>query len=170
MALAMTKQEREKFLADLHVGIISIPEDGRGPLTVPVWYAYDPGGEVRVVTARASRKGRLLGRVRRFSLCAQTETPPYRYVSVEGPADRGLRQRRLAARRIHRGILLPCRRRGSLARPQRRWTWHEPRLSGSPVRMDPKAAGSNRHLALAQHLSRPRAELAAPAGSSRTIR
>lgn len=67
------------------MGIISIAEDGRGPLTVPVWYAYQPGGELRVLTASASRKGRLLERARRFSLCAQTETPPYRYVSVEGP-------------------------------------------------------------------------------------
>jgi nitroimidazol reductase NimA-like FMN-containing flavoprotein (pyridoxamine 5'-phosphate oxidase superfamily) len=85
MTFAMTRQEREKFLAELHVGIISIAEDGRGPLTVPVWYAYEPGGELRVLTASASRKGRLLERARRFSLCAQTETPPYRYVSVEGP-------------------------------------------------------------------------------------
>jgi hypothetical protein len=30
VSLAMTKQERETFLADLHVGIISIPEEGRG--------------------------------------------------------------------------------------------------------------------------------------------
>ncbi|HEX5815835.1 MAG TPA: pyridoxamine 5'-phosphate oxidase family protein [Methylomirabilota bacterium] len=85
MTFAMTRQEREQFLAALHVGIISIAEDGRGPLTVPVWYAYQPGGELRVLTASASRKGRLLERARRFSLCAQTETPPYRYVSVEGP-------------------------------------------------------------------------------------
>jgi nitroimidazol reductase NimA-like FMN-containing flavoprotein (pyridoxamine 5'-phosphate oxidase superfamily) len=85
MSLAMTKQERETFLADVHVGIISIPDEGRGPLTVPIWYAYDSGGELRVVTARASRKGRLLARSGRFSLCAQTETPPYKYVSVEGP-------------------------------------------------------------------------------------
>lgn len=85
MAFVMTKQERERFLAGLHVGVISIPEEGRGPLTVPVWYAYEPGGELRLVTGRASRKGRLLERARRFSLCAQTETPPYRYVSVEGP-------------------------------------------------------------------------------------
>lgn len=83
--LAMTTTERETFLADLHVGIISIPEDGRGPLTVPVWYAYEPGKELRVVTGRTSRKGRLLGRAGRFSLCAQTETPPYKYISVEGP-------------------------------------------------------------------------------------
>jgi len=81
----MTRQERERFLADLHVGIISIPEQGRGPLTVPIWYSYEPGGELRVVTARTSRKAQLLQRAGRFSLCAQTETPPYRYVSVEGP-------------------------------------------------------------------------------------
>jgi len=85
MSLAMTRGEREAFLADVHVGIISIPDEGRGPLTVPIWYAYDSGGELRVVTARASRKGRLLARAGRFSLCAQTETPPYKYVSVEGP-------------------------------------------------------------------------------------
>jgi nitroimidazol reductase NimA-like FMN-containing flavoprotein (pyridoxamine 5'-phosphate oxidase superfamily) len=85
MSLAMTRQEREAFLADVHVGIISIADEGRGPLTVPIWYAYEPGGELRVVTARASRKGRLLERAGRFSLCAQTETPPYKYVSVEGP-------------------------------------------------------------------------------------
>ncbi len=81
----MTKQERESFLADLHVGIISVAEDGRGPLTVPIWYSYEPGGEVRVVTGGTSRKAQLLRTARRFSLCAQTETPPYKYVSVEGP-------------------------------------------------------------------------------------
>lgn len=85
MTLAMTRQEREAFLTDVHVGIISIPEPGRGPLTVPVWYGYNPGGELRVVTGKTSRKGSLLQRADRFSLCAQTETPPYRYVSVEGP-------------------------------------------------------------------------------------
>lgn len=85
MSLAMTKQEREAFLADVHVAVISIPEPGRGPLTVPIWYAYDPGGELRVVTGRTSRKGQLLARAGRFSLCAQTETSPYKYVSVEGP-------------------------------------------------------------------------------------
>ena len=62
---------------------------GRGedvaPLTVPVWYSYEPGGEIRIITARRSRKGQLLERAGRFSLCAQTETLPYKYVSVEGP-------------------------------------------------------------------------------------
>jgi len=41
----MTRQKREGFLAGVHVGVISIPEDERGPLTVP---------ELRVVTGRTS--------------------------------------------------------------------------------------------------------------------
>ncbi len=85
MSLAMTKTEREKFLADLHVGVIALNEPGRGPLTVPIWYAYEPGGEIEVLTDRSSRKGRLLAEGTRISLCAQTEDPPYQYVSVEGP-------------------------------------------------------------------------------------
>jgi nitroimidazol reductase NimA-like FMN-containing flavoprotein (pyridoxamine 5'-phosphate oxidase superfamily) len=104
MSLAMTRQERERFLADLHVGIISIAEEGRGPLTVPVWYSYEPGGDLRIVTGRTSRKGRLLAGAGRFSLCAQTEAPPYKYVSVEGrivaidPVDRDRDVRPLAHR------------------------------------------------------------------------
>ncbi len=82
MSLSMAKREREAFLADVHVGIISISEEGRGPLTVPIWYAY--GGDLRIMTGRESRKARLLARAGRFSLCVQTETPPYKYVSVEG--------------------------------------------------------------------------------------
>jgi nitroimidazol reductase NimA-like FMN-containing flavoprotein (pyridoxamine 5'-phosphate oxidase superfamily) len=81
----MTKAEREEFLAGLHVGIISIAEPGRGPLTVPIWYDYKPGGELWILTEASSRKGRLLKQVERFTLCAQTEQPPYKYVSVEGP-------------------------------------------------------------------------------------
>jgi nitroimidazol reductase NimA-like FMN-containing flavoprotein (pyridoxamine 5'-phosphate oxidase superfamily) len=85
MSLAMTRSEREAFLAGVHVGVLSIAEEGRGPLTAPIWYGYEPGGELRLVTERGSRKGRLLAGVKRLSLCVQTETPPYQYVSVEGP-------------------------------------------------------------------------------------
>lgn len=85
MALTMTKEEREAFLADVHVAVISVAEDGHGPLAVPIWYSYEPGGEVRIITGRTSPKGELLERTGRFSLCVQTETLPYKYVSVEGP-------------------------------------------------------------------------------------
>jgi len=89
MTLAMTRPEREAFLAETRVGIVSIPEAGRGPLAVPVWYTYEPGGAVRFVTGGESRKARLLRAAGRLSLCVQTETAPYRYVTVEGPATIG---------------------------------------------------------------------------------
>lgn len=85
MAFFMTKSEREAYLAGIHVGILCVSEEGRGPLSVPVWYAYEPGGEVRVVTVRTTKKAKLIERAGRFSLLAQTEAPPYKYASVEGP-------------------------------------------------------------------------------------
>jgi nitroimidazol reductase NimA-like FMN-containing flavoprotein (pyridoxamine 5'-phosphate oxidase superfamily) len=85
MSFAMTREEREAFLADVHVAIIGIAEDERGTLAVPIWYDYEPGGEAWILTDRNSRKGKLLEKSGRFSLCAQTEAPPYKYVSVEGP-------------------------------------------------------------------------------------
>lgn len=85
MSLTMSETERQAFLADLHVGIISIARAGRGPLTVPIWYDYTPGGTVTVITEQSSLKGKALADVERISLCAQSESLPYRYVSVEGP-------------------------------------------------------------------------------------
>jgi PPOX class probable F420-dependent enzyme len=83
--LSMSKAEREAFLAGLHVGVVSVVEPGRGPLTVPVWYGYEPGGDVWMLTGRDTRKAVLLRQAGRASLCAQTETAPYQYVTVEGP-------------------------------------------------------------------------------------
>ena len=85
MTTRMTKAEREAFLADLHVGVLSVNETDRGPLTVPIWYGYEPGGEIVLLTGPDSRKGRLLAVGTRVSLCAQSEAPPYAYVTAEGP-------------------------------------------------------------------------------------
>ena len=86
MSLTMTKAGREAFLADTHVAVISIEEAGRGPLTIPVWYRYTPGGKVRIVSYSDAKKVALVSKAGRMSLCVQTEEPPYQYVSVEGPA------------------------------------------------------------------------------------
>ena len=85
MPLTMTKAERETFLAGVHVGVVSIEDPGHGPLTAPIWYAYEPGGAVTMLIGQDSRKHKLLKNAGRMSLCAQTETAPYKYVSVEGP-------------------------------------------------------------------------------------
>ncbi len=81
----MSKDEREAFLAQPHVGVISIEAEGRGPVTVPIWYSYEPGGNVNVLTGVNSKKTRLLEAAGRFTLCVQRERLPYKYVSVEGP-------------------------------------------------------------------------------------
>jgi PPOX class probable F420-dependent enzyme len=81
----MTAAEKQIFLADLHVGVLAIPRPDAGPLTVPVWYDYRPGKTLWFTTGRGSLKGKLLKPGTRISLCAQTEDPPYRYVSIEGP-------------------------------------------------------------------------------------
>ncbi len=89
MSLAMTKAEREAFLAETRPGILSVAQPGRGPLAVPIWYAYQPGGVVRLVTGGGSRKAKLIRAAGRASLCVQTELAPYRYVTVEGPTTIG---------------------------------------------------------------------------------
>jgi nitroimidazol reductase NimA-like FMN-containing flavoprotein (pyridoxamine 5'-phosphate oxidase superfamily) len=86
MPLNMSRQEREDFLTGVHVAVLSVASDGGGsPLAVPVWYTYEPGGTVNVTTGRATRKAAAIRAAGRFSLCAQDERPPYKYVTVEGP-------------------------------------------------------------------------------------
>ncbi len=81
----MSVQERETFLADIHVGVLSIPrKEGKAPLTVPIWYDYQPGGEVWLIMGRQSLKGRLLQAGTAVTVVAQTEDSPCQYVSVEG--------------------------------------------------------------------------------------
>ena len=53
----MSRAEREQFLAEPHVGVLSVLEDG-APLTIPIWYGYLAGGPVSVITGRDSRKAR----------------------------------------------------------------------------------------------------------------
>ncbi|SHF11268.1 PPOX class probable F420-dependent enzyme [Streptoalloteichus hindustanus] len=83
----MSRADREKFLAEVRVGVLGVvdPRGDLAPLQVPVWYGYEPGGEVVVETNRDSLKARLVRRAGRFGLCVQDESAPYRYVSVEGP-------------------------------------------------------------------------------------
>jgi len=84
MALYMTREEREEFLADVHIGVLAINEEGMGPSAAPIWYLYEPGGEIEFSMSGSSRKARLLQVGSRVSLVAQRETTPPGYVSVEG--------------------------------------------------------------------------------------
>jgi hypothetical protein len=81
--------ERELFLAEPHIAALSVSADpSRGPLTVPIWYQYAPGGEAWVLTGAASRKAGLIQAAGRFTLMVDRVAPTTRYVSVEGPVTR----------------------------------------------------------------------------------
>jgi nitroimidazol reductase NimA-like FMN-containing flavoprotein (pyridoxamine 5'-phosphate oxidase superfamily) len=107
--MALSAEEREQFLAEPHIGALSVAErTDRAPLTVPIWYQYSPGGELWVLTEPGSRKARAIGAVGRFSLMVQRSEPTNRYVSVEGPVTRtaaasGDRSREMAARYVSPG-------------------------------------------------------------------
>jgi nitroimidazol reductase NimA-like FMN-containing flavoprotein (pyridoxamine 5'-phosphate oxidase superfamily) len=84
--MALSVEEREAFLSEpltATLGVLAGEE--RGPLLVPLWYGYEPGGMPWILTGRHSRKAALIAEAGRFSLLVQRLTPTVRYVSVEGP-------------------------------------------------------------------------------------
>jgi nitroimidazol reductase NimA-like FMN-containing flavoprotein (pyridoxamine 5'-phosphate oxidase superfamily) len=87
-SLRMTTEEREAFLAEPHVGVLSVNNDGgRPPLSVPVWYSYEPGGNLTFFTGtqgRTAQKTALIERAGAISFTVQYPLPPYKYVTIEG--------------------------------------------------------------------------------------
>jgi hypothetical protein len=93
MPRPLDKEERERFLADLHVGVLSVADGERGPLSSPVWYVYRPGEDIVFCTHEDTRKAGLLSVGTRVAFLAQVEGDIAagvlpRYVSVEGPVVR----------------------------------------------------------------------------------
>ncbi|WP_330183461.1 pyridoxamine 5'-phosphate oxidase family protein [Nocardia sp. NBC_01503] len=87
--MALTLEERQSFLAQPHIGALAVnDEPDRAPLNVPIWYQYEPGGELWVLTGPDSRKMRRLKESGRFSIMAQALEPTVRYVTAEGPITR----------------------------------------------------------------------------------
>jgi nitroimidazol reductase NimA-like FMN-containing flavoprotein (pyridoxamine 5'-phosphate oxidase superfamily) len=53
MWVVMSAAEREEFLAGVRVGVLSVAVGKPGrTLAVPVWYTYQPGGLLTVLTGR----------------------------------------------------------------------------------------------------------------------
>jgi PPOX class probable F420-dependent enzyme len=97
---AFSEAQRQEFLAGLHVGVLSVAAtDGRPPASVPIWYGYEPGGNILINTGTTARKTKLIERAGVVTLTVQREEPPYQYVVVEGtvvdtvtPAPRDVRE------------------------------------------------------------------------------
>ena len=72
-----TEAERQEFLAAKHVGVLSVDAaDGRPPASVPIWYDYAPGGDIRFNTGPGTRKAKLIERAGTVTLVVQREEPP----------------------------------------------------------------------------------------------
>ncbi|MEU6313243.1 pyridoxamine 5'-phosphate oxidase family protein [Streptomyces sp. NPDC047014] len=86
--MALSRTEREQFLAEPHVAALAVNagrEGDRAPLAVPIWYQYAPGGDIWIMTGSDSRKAELIKAAGRFTLLVDRLDPTIRYVSVEGP-------------------------------------------------------------------------------------
>ena len=87
--MALSQDEREQFLAEPHIGALSVyAGDARGPLTVPIWYQYTPGGEPWILTGAGSRKARLIEATGFSKLMVERIEPTIRYVTVDGAVSR----------------------------------------------------------------------------------
>jgi nitroimidazol reductase NimA-like FMN-containing flavoprotein (pyridoxamine 5'-phosphate oxidase superfamily) len=87
--MALSREEREQFLAEPHVAALSVSAGkDRGPLTVPIWYQYTPGGQPWFITGTGSRKHRLIEAAGYLSLMVDRVEPTVRYVAVDGAVDR----------------------------------------------------------------------------------
>ena len=83
-------QQWQAFLSEPHVAMFSVAsDDDRPPHTVPLFYHYEPYGNITFFTGtqgRTARKTRLIEIAGKVSLCVQKEDFPYKYVTVEGTA------------------------------------------------------------------------------------
>ena len=85
MPRPMTEKERQGFLAEPRIGVLSVAEGDRPPHATPVWYGYEPGGDLTFFTGTQGRRSRKAGLVERAGAVSLTVHGPFRYVTVKGP-------------------------------------------------------------------------------------
>jgi hypothetical protein len=87
----MSVSARERFLASNRNGVLSIAEPDGGVVASPVWFLYEPGGDITLHLSDPSLKLTALQRASTATLTVQDEGDitgsgrPPRYVSVTGP-------------------------------------------------------------------------------------
>src|ERR1041384_5834849 len=87
--MALSREDREQFLAEPHIAALSVHAgENRGPLTVPIWYQYSPGGQPWVLTGAGSRKARMIEATGYFSLMVDRVEPTTAHVAVDGAVSR----------------------------------------------------------------------------------
>jgi PPOX class probable F420-dependent enzyme len=82
----MTDDEREAFLREANVAVLSTVDSRGRPHAAPVWYLYDDG-VFRISTGDGSQKHRNILANPNISLVIDQRTLPYYAVMVQGTAD-----------------------------------------------------------------------------------
>ena len=84
--LVMELDAAQSFLAAPRVGMLAVARPAGPPIASPIWYAYEPGGDIVFNIGRDSAKAKALRAAGVASLCAQSEQLPYAFVTVDGRA------------------------------------------------------------------------------------
>ena len=80
----MTSELIADFLSEVHIAILAIHRENRAPHSTPVWYQYEPNDTLWFMADPETQKGKLIRTGTPVSLVMQTETAPYKYVSLAG--------------------------------------------------------------------------------------
>jgi PPOX class probable F420-dependent enzyme len=91
----MTRGERERFLGERRVAVLTTIDGDGAPVPAPIWYAWR-NGAFYFRTANTAARLANIARDPRVSICVQEERPPYKAVIAHGRADVGTMQPWLA--------------------------------------------------------------------------
>jgi PPOX class probable F420-dependent enzyme len=83
--LVMELDAAQTFLAAPRIGVLAVARASGPPIASPLWYWYEPGGDVVISVERHGAKAKALRATGVASLCAQSDELPYAFVTVDGP-------------------------------------------------------------------------------------
>ena len=84
----MSDAECDAFLLEIRLGNLAVSRRDKGPLLVPIWYRYTPGGTIDMcMGARSAKAHRLRAEGRATLSVVDDQGGVYRYVAVEGPVE-----------------------------------------------------------------------------------
>jgi PPOX class probable F420-dependent enzyme len=84
----MTDEDREAFLREAHLAVLSTVDSRGRPHAAPVWYLYDDG-VFRISTSAGSQKHKNIEANANISLVIDQRELPYYAVMVHGTAEIG---------------------------------------------------------------------------------
>lgn len=81
--MAFDEKAAREFLAETRVGIFAVAAENGPPAATPVWYLYEPGGNLRIVTSASTRKAKLLARTGTATLVVEESGQNATFVAID---------------------------------------------------------------------------------------